>query len=113
MKDVGKIRSSFPALKRKALNGKPAIYFDGPGASQMPNRVNRAYNDHVLFDKANAGGYFETSVNTTEAVNRARASLALFFNCEEDEVVFGANATTSMFSLVVQSAEIGIQMTKL
>jgi cysteine desulfurase family protein (TIGR01976 family) len=84
-------------LKRKALNGKPAIYFDGPGASQMPNRVNRAYNDHVLFDKANAGGYFETSVNTTEAVNRARASLALFFNCEEDEVVFGANATTSMF----------------
>ena len=30
MKDVGKIRSSFPALKRKALNGKPAIYFDGP-----------------------------------------------------------------------------------
>ena len=97
MKDVGKIRSSFPALKRKALNGKPAIYFDGPGASQMPNRVNRAYNDHVLFDKANAGGYFETSENTTEAVNRARASLALFFNCEEDEVVFGANATTSMF----------------
>lgn len=97
MKDVGKIRSSFPALKRKALNGKPAIYFDGPGASQMPNRVNRAYNDHVLYDKANAGGYFETSVNTTEAVGYARSALALFFNCEDDEVVFGANATTSIF----------------
>ena len=26
MKDVGKIRSSFPALKRKALNGKPGVY---------------------------------------------------------------------------------------
>ena len=97
MKDVGKIRSSFPALKRKALNGKPVIYFDGPGASQMPNRVNRAYNDHVLYDKANAGGYFETSVNTTEEVGRARLALSMFMNCEEDEVVLGANATTSIF----------------
>ena len=97
MKDVGKIRSSFPALKRKALNGKPAIYFDGPGASQMPNKVHRAYTDHVLYDKANVGGYFETSVNTTEAVGYARSALALFFNCEDDEVVFGANATTSIF----------------
>lgn len=97
MKDVGKIRSSFPALKRKALNGKPAIYFDGPGASQMPNRVYRAYTDHVLNDKANAGGYFETSVNTTEAVERARIALALFMNCESDEIVLGANATTSIF----------------
>lgn len=97
MKDVGKIRSSFPALKRKALNGKPAIYFDGPGASQMPNRVFRAYTDHLLNDKANAGGYFETSVNTTEAVERARIALALFMNCETDEIVLGANATTSIF----------------
>ena len=97
MKDVGKIRSSFPALKRKASNGKPAIYFDGPGASQMPNRVYRAYTDHVLNDKANAGGYFETSVNTTEAVERARIALALFMNCEADEIVLGANATTSIF----------------
>ena len=97
MKDVGKIRSSFPALKRKALNGKPVIYFDGPGASQMPNRVNRAYNDHVLYDKANAGGYFETSVNTTEEVGRARLALSMFMNCDEDEVVLGANATTSIF----------------
>ena len=97
MKDVGKIRSSFPALKRKALNGKPAIYFDGPGASQMPNRVYRAYTDHVLNDKANAGGYFETSVNTTEAVERARIALALIMNCEADDIVLGANATTSVF----------------
>ena len=97
MKDVGKIRSSFPALKRKALNGKPAIYFDGPNASQMPNRVYRAYTDHVLNDKANAGGYFETSVNTTEAVERARIALALFMNCEAEEIVLGANATTSVF----------------
>lgn len=97
MKDVGQIRSSFPALKRKALNGKPAIYFDGPGASQMPNKVHRAYTDHVIYDKANAGGYFETSVNTTEAVGYARSALALFFNCKDDEVVLGANATTSIF----------------
>lgn len=97
MKDVGQIRSSFPALKRKALNGKPAVYFDGPGASQMPKKVHRAYTDHVFYDKANAGGYFETSVNTQEEVECARASLALFFNCNEDEVVLGANATTSVF----------------
>ncbi len=99
MKDIGQIRNSFPALKRKALNGKPAVYFDGPGASQMSSRVFRAYKDHVLNDKANAGGYFETSVNTNEAVDRARVALALFFNCEENEVVLGANATTSIFQM--------------
>ena len=97
MKDVGQIRSSFPALKRKAQNGKPAIYFDGPGASQMPKQVHRAYTDHVLNNKANAGGYFETSVNTNEAVECARASLALFMNCDDNEIVMGANATTSIF----------------
>lgn len=97
MKDVGKIRSSFPALKRKALNGKLAIYFDGPGASQMPRRVHRSYTDHVLNDKANVGGKFETSLNTAEGVDLARAALALFFNCDESEVVMGANATTSIF----------------
>ncbi len=97
MKDVGQIRSSFPALKRKALNGKPAVYFDGPGASQMPKKVHRAYTDHVFYDKANAGGKFETSINTGEEVDCARASLALFFNCNEDEVVLGNNATTSIF----------------
>tara|TARA_B100001093_G_C26860593_1_gene1030010 strand:- start:13598 stop:14827 length:1230 start_codon:yes stop_codon:yes gene_type:complete len=97
MKDLGQIRNSFPALKRKAPNGKPVIYFDGPGASQMPKRVYRSYTDHVLNDKANAGGYFETSINTNEAVDCARAAMALFFNCDEDEVVFGANATTSIF----------------
>lgn len=97
MKDVGQIRNQFPALKRKALNGKPAIYFDGPGASQMPKSVNRAYNDHVLYDKANAGGYFETSVNTTEEVKCARICLSYFMNCDETEIVLGANATTSVF----------------
>lgn len=97
MKDVGQIRSSFPALKRKAMNGKPAVYFDGPGASQMPNRVHRSYTDHVFYDKANAGGKFETSVNTTEGVERARVALAMFMNCNEDEIVLGANATTSIF----------------
>ena len=97
MKDVGKIRSSFPALKRKALNGKLAIYFDGPGASQMPKRVHRAYTDHVFYDKANIGGVFETSVNTAEEVECARIALAMFMNCHEDEIVLGANATTSIF----------------
>ena len=63
----------------------------------MPNRVNRAYNDHVLYDKANAGGYFETSVNTTEEVSRARLALSMFMNCDENEIVLGANATTSIF----------------
>ena len=54
-------------VETKSINGKPAVYFDGPGASQMPKRVYRAYTDHVLNDKANAGGYFETSVNTTRS----------------------------------------------
>ena len=60
MKDIGKIRSSFPALKRKATK---RLYILMVVASQIPNH----FIVHILImfnDKANAGGYFETSVNT-------------------------------------------------
>ena len=97
MKDIGLIRKKFLGLKRKTDNNKSAIYFDGPGASQIPNNVFDAYREHILGDKANAGGYFETSVNTTNAVKYARESLAMFMNCNADEIVIGANATTSIF----------------
>ena len=97
MKDIGKVRSNFPSLKRKCNNGNLAIFFDGPGASQMPKKVFETYRENVFYNKSNIGGLFETSKNIAEEVSRAREAMSMFFNCEENEVVFGANATTSVF----------------
>lgn len=91
------VRGQFPALTRLAKSGKTAVYFDGPGAAQMPISVNDAMTRYVFHDKANNGGVFETSVNTTNMVAGARMAIADFLGCQCNEVVFGANATTSIF----------------
>ena len=97
MKDVGQIRSQFPALKRKAMNGKPVIYFDVSVLLKCQIVLIVRITIMYCTTKQTQSGYFETSVNTTEEVARARLALSIFMNCDENEIVLGANATTSIF----------------
>ncbi len=48
---------------------------------------------------ANRGGAFATSAETDEIVERSRAAVADFLNCDAGEVVLGANMTTLAFGL--------------
>ncbi|MBU7586344.1 MAG: cysteine desulfurase-like protein [Nostoc sp. TH1S01] len=96
--DLKWIRSQFPALTQK-INGQPAIFFDGPGGTQVPGAVLDAMNDYLVRSNANAHGYFATSARTDATINSARAAIADFLGCDSDEVVFGANMTTLTFSL--------------
>ena len=48
---------------------------------------------------ANVGHQFETAQNTSAMIQNARGIFADFFNCNWDEVVFGANMTTLNFAL--------------
>jgi selenocysteine lyase/cysteine desulfurase len=96
--DIKWIRSQFPALNQ-TINGKPAIFFDGPGGTQVPGAVLDNISDYLVRSNANANGYFTTSARTDAVINSARAAIADFLGCDHDEVVFGANMTSLAFSV--------------
>jgi cysteine desulfurase family protein (TIGR01976 family) len=92
------IRSHFPALERKH-NGFPVAYFDGPGGTQVPHAVVEAMNDYLFHHNANTHWAYPTSEETDELIADARRAMADFFNCEANEVSFGANMTTITFHI--------------
>jgi len=98
--DVEYIRRQFPALEVK-VNGYSAAYFDGPGGTQVPQRVIDAMIDYLVNSNANAGGAFLTSYNSDSVIKKARAALADFLGAEPDEIAFGHNTTTMMFQLAL------------
>src|SRR5208283_444733 len=96
--DVAWVRQQFPALRRN-VNGHPAVFFDAPGGTQVPQGVIDAIANYLSNLNANAGGAFVTSRHTDQVIADARAAMADFFNCATEEVVFGANMTTLTFAL--------------
>src|SRR5271165_3511184 len=92
------VRQQFPALQRN-VHGQPAVFFDAPGGTQVPQGVIDAIANYLSNLNANAGGAFVTSRHTDQVIADARAAMADFFNCATEEVVFGANMTTLTFAL--------------
>jgi cysteine desulfurase family protein (TIGR01976 family) len=96
--NVESIRAQFPALSR-TVNGYPAVFLDGPGGTQVPQRVIDAISGYLAHDNANIGGAYVTSRNSDKVVAAARDAMADFFHCDADEVVFGQNMTALTFML--------------
>lgn len=96
--DIAWVRSQFPALAVQ-VNGRPAVYFDGPGGTQVPQRVIDAMRDYLMNSNANTHGAFLTSRRSDEVVADAHAALADLLGCDADEVIFGPNMTSLTFSL--------------
>src|SRR5258708_8433637 len=105
--DSAWVRAQFPSLKLQ-VNGQPAAFLDGPAGTQVPKQVIDAVQNYFLTAKANTCGSFATSRANEAAVASARVSMADFFNCDPDEVVFGQNMTTITFAL---ARAIGRQLT--
>jgi cysteine desulfurase family protein (TIGR01976 family) len=95
--DLASIRAQFPALAQ-TVNGRPAVFFDGPGGTQVPQRVIDAMSNYLRRDNANSGGNYATSHRTDTVIAEARAAMADFFHCDPDEVVFGQNMTSLTFA---------------
>ena len=96
--DIRWVRSQFPALA-ETVNGHPAVFLDGPGGTQVPERVIDAISDYLRRDNANTCGAYATSRRTDAMVAGARAAMADFLNCNADEIVFGPNMTTLTFAM--------------
>ncbi|MGC1477494.1 MAG: cysteine desulfurase-like protein, partial [Terriglobales bacterium] len=61
--DLAWVRSQFPALAQ-TVNGHPAVFLDGPGGTQVPQRVIDAIANYLSRNNANTGGAYSTSRNT-------------------------------------------------
>ncbi|MGI6719864.1 MAG: cysteine desulfurase-like protein [Anaerovoracaceae bacterium] len=101
--DIDYVREQFPCLC-KTVNGYPAAFLDGPGGTQVPRRVVDAISEYLFYHNANAHGCFVTSIETMDLVDDARETMAAFFNCSADEVVFGESSTTNNFKVVLAIA---------
>jgi cysteine desulfurase family protein (TIGR01976 family) len=95
--DLDWVRSQFPSLSR-VVNGHPAAFLDGPGGTQVPQRVIDAISDYLKMHNANTGGAYTTSRATDQVISGARSAMADFLGCDGDEIVFGPNMTTLTFA---------------
>jgi cysteine desulfurase family protein (TIGR01976 family) len=91
--DLAAVRSQFPAL------ATGAAYFDGPGGSQVPQRVIDAMAGYLCDSNSNLGGAFRTSRESDEVMERGRVAAAEFTGGEPEGIAFGANMTTLNFQL--------------
>src|SRR5882724_3318289 len=96
--DLAGIRAQFPSLSQ-TVNGCPAIFLDGPGGTQVPQRVVDAISRYLSRDNANSGGNYETSRRTDRMLQEARHAMADFLGCDSDEVAFGMNMTSLTFAM--------------
>ena len=96
--DLTWVRAQFPALAQK-VNGQPAVFLDGPGGTQVPQRVIDAIADYLARNNANTGGAYLTSRNTDRMIAEARSAMGGFLNCDADEIVFGPNMTTLTYAM--------------
>ncbi len=91
--DVAAVRARFSALRQ------PLAFFDGPGGTQVPDRVIEAVSRYYRESNANVSGPYETSRRTEALVAQARLTAAEFLRCSPEETIFGANMTTLAFAL--------------
>ncbi|HET7206407.1 MAG TPA: cysteine desulfurase-like protein [Terriglobales bacterium] len=96
--DIAWVRAQFPALAQ-TVNGYPAAFLDGPGGTQVPQRVIDAIEDYLKHSNANTGGAYATSRRTDAMILDARRAMSDFLGCDPDEVIFGPNMTTLTFAL--------------
>ena len=91
------VRDQFPALALEQ-DGRPVVYLDGPGGTQVPQRVIDAVVGYFRTMNANDGGAFLTSRQSGLMVETARAAVAdLLGAASPEQIHFGANMTTLTF----------------
>jgi cysteine desulfurase family protein (TIGR01976 family) len=96
---VDTFRAEFPALAREQ-DGRPVVYLDGPGGTQVPQRVIDAVAGYLRDTNANAGGAFTPSEASDAIVAEAHGAVAdLLGAASPGEIKFGANMTTQTFHI--------------
>ena len=96
---IGSVRGQFPALSRQH-DGRPYVYLDGPGGTQVPRRTIDAMADYLQRCNANHEGAFATSEESDAMLAAVHAAAADYLGAADPgEVVFGQNMTTLTFAM--------------
>src|SRR5436190_13001958 len=96
---VDHCRRQFPALSRR-VGDRPVAFFDGPGGTQVPQRVIEAVSHYLAHTNANHGGLFPTARESDRVLHEAHAGLADFLGADDpNTVIFGQNMTSLTFAL--------------
>lgn len=96
--DLSALRSRFPALARTD-NGRPVVFADAPGGSQVPDTVIDAVDGHYRAGISNMDGVFAASEDLEATVSAARRAGADLVGAHPRQIVFGANSTSLLFHL--------------
>jgi selenocysteine lyase/cysteine desulfurase len=97
--DVDALRREFPALAREQ-DGRPVVFLDGPGGTQVPQRVIDAVAGYLRDTNANSGGAFATSEASDAMADEAHAAVADFLGAASpEEIKFGYNMSTLTFHI--------------
>lgn len=92
-------RRQFPALSRRVAE-LPAVYFDGPAGTQVPQRVIDAIGNYLAHNNANHGGLFATARESDRMLDEVHRAAADFVGADDpDTVHFGQNMTSLTFAL--------------
>jgi selenocysteine lyase/cysteine desulfurase len=93
------LRAQFPALQLK-VNDRPAVFLDGPGGTQVSQRVIDAMGTYLRQGLSNSGGPFQTSRQTDLTVHDARQAMMDLLNARRpEEIIFGQNMTSLTFAM--------------
>ena len=100
--DTDAVRAQFPALALRfpEYDGQPAVFFDSPGGTQVPQSVIDAVSGYYRDTNANGGGTFLSSQRTDAVARSARQAMADLLNAPDpDTILFGPSMTTLTFHL--------------
>jgi selenocysteine lyase/cysteine desulfurase len=76
---------------QRRVGGKRPVFLDGPGGTQVPQRVLDAIVRYLTTCNANQGGVFTTSRESDAVLHEAHQAAADLLNAPSaDEIVFGA-----------------------
>ena len=92
-------RHDFPSLSR-TFEGRPLVFLDGPGGSQVPEKVIETIGNYYRNSNSNTHGSFITAKETDQVIESARQRMADFLGASgPDTISFGQNMTTLNYSL--------------
>jgi cysteine desulfurase family protein (TIGR01976 family) len=99
--EAEQIRDQFPALHLQVEGDhEHPIFFDNPAGTQVPQGVIDAVANYYRTMNANSGGAFGTSQRSDMMTTDVRQLMAAFLHAPNwEEIAFGPNMTTLIFSL--------------
>jgi len=103
MFDPHQFRSDFPILNQE-VNGRPLVYLDNGASTQKPRCVIDALTHYYEHDHSNVHrGLHDLSNRATAAYEKARSTLARYFNARSENEIIFTRGTTEGINLVANS----------